>query len=53
MTENISSNKTQLQLRFDLKSKVRRISLKLILLNHCRPAILNFAPAISAHVALS
>ena len=38
MTENISSNKTQLQLRFvlknkALKSKVRRINLKWILLN--------------------
>ena len=41
MTENISSNIMQLQLRFvlknkDLKSKVRRINLKRILLNQLK-----------------
>ena len=41
MIENISSNKTKLRLRFifknkDLKSKVRRISLKWILLNQLK-----------------
>ena len=41
MTENVSSNKMQLQLRFvlknkDLKSKVKTINLKLILLNQLK-----------------
>ena len=40
-TENISSNKTKLQLKFaltnnDLKGKVRTIDLKLILLNQLK-----------------
>ena len=41
MIENISSNKMQLQLRFvlknkDLKSKVRRVNLKWIMLNQLK-----------------
>ena len=41
MIENISSNKMQLQLRFvlknkDLKSKVRRVDLKWIMLNQLK-----------------